>query len=121
VEVQAGDVVEKDQPLVVIESMKMETVIRSPQRGTIARVVHRQGVSHAPFPLALRTFDPVIIFVLLLLLSVCFVLGCFAIIWGLDPCRVLLLRRGSLMALTFTCVLGDPKERANKQASTEDR
>lgn len=51
VEVQAGDVVEKDQPLVVIESMKMETVIRSPQRGTIARVVHRQGVSHAPLPL----------------------------------------------------------------------
>ncbi|CAI7605490.1 unnamed protein product [Penicillium glandicola] len=43
VEVQAGDVVEKDQPLVVIESMKMETVIRSPQRGTIARVVHKTG------------------------------------------------------------------------------
>ncbi|KAJ5573932.1 Methylcrotonoyl-CoA carboxylase subunit alpha [Penicillium hispanicum] len=43
VEVQVGDVVEKDQPLVVIESMKMETVIRSPQRGTIARVVHQQG------------------------------------------------------------------------------
>ncbi|KAJ5853752.1 hypothetical protein N7534_006295 [Penicillium rubens] len=43
VEVQAGDVVEKDQPLVVIESMKMETVIRSPQRGTIARVVHKKG------------------------------------------------------------------------------
>ncbi|KAJ5251661.1 hypothetical protein N7489_002071 [Penicillium chrysogenum] len=42
VEVQAGDVVEKDQPLVVIESMKMETVIRSPQRGTIARVVHKR-------------------------------------------------------------------------------
>jgi 3-methylcrotonyl-CoA carboxylase alpha subunit len=51
VEVQAGQAVEKDQPLVVIESMKMETVIRSPQRGTIARVVHQQGVSHAPFPL----------------------------------------------------------------------
>ncbi|CAG8886857.1 unnamed protein product [Penicillium nalgiovense] len=51
VEVQAGDVVEKDQPLVVIESMKMETVIRSPQQGTIARVVHKKGVSHAPFPL----------------------------------------------------------------------
>ncbi|KAJ5099413.1 hypothetical protein N7532_006414 [Penicillium argentinense] len=49
VEVQAGDTVEKDQPLVVIESMKMETVIRSPQQGTIARVVHQQGVSHAPF------------------------------------------------------------------------
>ncbi|KAJ5518165.1 Biotin carboxylase C-terminal [Penicillium expansum] len=43
VEVQAGDVVEKDQPLVVIESMKMETVIRSPQQGTIARVVHKKG------------------------------------------------------------------------------
>ncbi|KAJ5947371.1 Methylcrotonoyl-CoA carboxylase subunit alpha [Penicillium verhagenii] len=43
VEVQAGDVVEKDQPLVVIESMKMETVIRSPHQGTIARVVHKQG------------------------------------------------------------------------------
>lgn len=45
VEVQAGDTVERDQPLVVIESMKMETVIRSPQRGTISRVVHQQGVS----------------------------------------------------------------------------
>ena len=44
VEVQAGDMVEKDQPLVVIESMKMETVIRSPQKGTIAKVVHKQGV-----------------------------------------------------------------------------
>ncbi|KAJ5183062.1 ATP-grasp fold subdomain 1 [Penicillium capsulatum] len=43
VEVQAGDEVEKDQPLVVIESMKMETVIRSPQKGKIARVVHKQG------------------------------------------------------------------------------
>lgn len=53
VEVQAGDVVEKDQPLVVIESMKMETVIRSPHQGTIARVVHQQGVSHmVPSPLS---------------------------------------------------------------------
>ncbi|KAF7589953.1 hypothetical protein BBP40_003492 [Aspergillus hancockii] len=43
VEVQAGDVVEKDQPLVVIESMKMETVIRSPQKGRISRVVHQKG------------------------------------------------------------------------------
>lgn len=50
VEVQAGDEVEKDQPLVVIESMKMETVIRSPLRGTIARVVHQKGVSHVPSP-----------------------------------------------------------------------
>ncbi|KAL3473934.1 carbamoyl-phosphate synthase L chain, ATP binding domain-containing protein [Aspergillus californicus] len=43
VEVQAGDMVEKDQPLVVIESMKMETVIRSPQKGRIAKVVHQKG------------------------------------------------------------------------------
>ncbi|KAJ5263485.1 hypothetical protein N7478_011090 [Penicillium angulare] len=43
VDVQAGDLVEKDQPLVVIESMKMETVIRSPQQGKIARIVHKEG------------------------------------------------------------------------------
>lgn len=49
VEVQAGDTVKQDQPLVVIESMKMETVIRSPQQGTISRVVHQQGVSPFPF------------------------------------------------------------------------
>ncbi|OJJ48371.1 hypothetical protein ASPZODRAFT_130379 [Penicilliopsis zonata CBS 506.65] len=42
-EVAAGDHVDKDQPLVVIESMKMETVIRSPQRGVIAKVVHGKG------------------------------------------------------------------------------
>ena len=45
VEVEEGDNVKKDQPLVVIESMKMETVIRSPQHGIISKVVHRQGVS----------------------------------------------------------------------------
>ena len=45
VEVKAGDHVRKDQVLVVIESMKMETVIRSPQDGVVSRVVHQQGVS----------------------------------------------------------------------------
>ena len=45
VEAKAGDRVQKDQALVVIESMKMETVIRSPQDGVISRVVHQQGVS----------------------------------------------------------------------------
>lgn len=45
VDVKAGDEVKKDQALVVIESMKMETTIRSPQDGIIARVVHKQGVS----------------------------------------------------------------------------
>ncbi|OXV11970.1 hypothetical protein Egran_00269 [Elaphomyces granulatus] len=43
VEVQEGDYVDKDQPLVVIESMKMETVIRSPHRGKISKVVHKKG------------------------------------------------------------------------------
>ncbi len=45
VQVAEGDIVKKDQPLVVIESMKMETVIRSPQDGVVSRVVHEQGVS----------------------------------------------------------------------------
>jgi 3-methylcrotonyl-CoA carboxylase alpha subunit len=45
VEVAEGDTVTKDQPLVVIESMKMETVIRSPHDGVIAKVVHKKGVS----------------------------------------------------------------------------
>ncbi|KAL8820571.1 MAG: hypothetical protein Q9191_007486 [Dirinaria sp. TL-2023a] len=43
VQVEPGEAVRKDQPLVVIESMKMETVIRSPQDGVVSRVVHRQG------------------------------------------------------------------------------
>lgn len=42
-EVQEGERVEKDQALVVIESMKMETVIRSPQKGVIAKLVHKEG------------------------------------------------------------------------------
>jgi 3-methylcrotonyl-CoA carboxylase alpha subunit len=45
VEVKEGDEVKKDQPLVVIESMKMETVIRSPIDGVVERVVHKAGVS----------------------------------------------------------------------------
>jgi 3-methylcrotonyl-CoA carboxylase alpha subunit len=46
VEVEEGVEVKKDQPLVVIESMKMETVIRSPQDGVVAKVIHKAGVSH---------------------------------------------------------------------------
>ena len=42
--VKASDRVQKDQVLAVIESMKMETVIRSPRDGVISRVVHEQGV-----------------------------------------------------------------------------
>lgn len=45
VEVEKGQQVRKEQVLVVIESMKMETSIRSPQNGVISKVVHREGVS----------------------------------------------------------------------------
>jgi 3-methylcrotonyl-CoA carboxylase alpha subunit len=43
VEVEVGQQVEKNQALVTIESMKMETVIRSPLDGKISRIVHRAG------------------------------------------------------------------------------
>ena len=45
VEIQEGQDVQKDQALLVIESMKMETVIRSPLNATVARIVHVEGVS----------------------------------------------------------------------------
>jgi 3-methylcrotonyl-CoA carboxylase alpha subunit len=45
VDVKEGDTVKKDQVLAIIESMKMETVIRSPSDGVISRVVHGPGVS----------------------------------------------------------------------------
>lgn len=44
VNVRPGDVVKKDQMLLVIESMKMETVIRSPgERLVVKRIVHGEG------------------------------------------------------------------------------
>ncbi|TLS21702.1 uncharacterized protein PpBr36_09648 [Pyricularia pennisetigena] len=43
VEVAEGDSVEKGTPLVVIESMKMETVIRSPQAGVVKKLAHKEG------------------------------------------------------------------------------
>lgn len=49
VDVKEGDIVKKDQVLAIIESMKMETVIRSPIDGTISRVVHGPGVSSSLF------------------------------------------------------------------------
>ncbi|KAI4864367.1 carbamoyl-phosphate synthase L chain, ATP binding domain-containing protein [Hypoxylon rubiginosum] len=42
-EVKEGDTVIRGAPLVVIESMKMETVIRSPQDGVIKRLAHKEG------------------------------------------------------------------------------
>ncbi|GAB7350114.1 hypothetical protein MBLNU459_g0779t1 [Dothideomycetes sp. NU459] len=43
VEVEEGAEVKQNQALVVIESMKMETVIRAPHDGRIAKVVHKAG------------------------------------------------------------------------------
>ncbi|KAK5136721.1 hypothetical protein LTR08_002374 [Meristemomyces frigidus] len=43
VEVRAGEWVRRHQALVVIESMKMETVVRSPVEGRVRRVVHGEG------------------------------------------------------------------------------
>jgi len=43
VHVQPGDTVHPDQPLLVIESMKMETLIRSPVHAVVKRVVHGAG------------------------------------------------------------------------------
>lgn len=42
-EVAEGETVEKGAPLVVIESMKMETVIRSPQNGIVKKLAHKEG------------------------------------------------------------------------------
>ncbi|POR38615.1 Methylcrotonoyl-CoA carboxylase subunit alpha, mitochondrial [Tolypocladium paradoxum] len=42
-EVEEGQEVKKGAPLVVIESMKMETVIRSPQDGVVKKLAHKEG------------------------------------------------------------------------------
>ncbi|KAG6038731.1 hypothetical protein E4U41_003782 [Claviceps citrina] len=42
-EVAVGQEVKKGAPLVVIESMKMETVIRSPQDGVVKKLAHKEG------------------------------------------------------------------------------
>ncbi|KAJ6443833.1 3-methylcrotonyl-CoA carboxylase subunit alpha [Purpureocillium lavendulum] len=42
-EVEEGQEVKKGTPLVVIESMKMETVIRSPQDGIVKKLAHKEG------------------------------------------------------------------------------
>jgi 3-methylcrotonyl-CoA carboxylase alpha subunit len=41
--VQAGDTVEKGQPLLAIEAMKMEHVIRAPRAGRVLKVAAAQG------------------------------------------------------------------------------
>ncbi|RYO83746.1 hypothetical protein DL766_003673 [Monosporascus sp. MC13-8B] len=58
-EVREGDEVVKGTPLVVIESMKMETVIRSPQNGVIKRLAHKEGDKYGIRRLRADT-DPVL-------------------------------------------------------------
>jgi 3-methylcrotonyl-CoA carboxylase alpha subunit len=41
--VEAGDRVEKDASLLILEAMKMEHTIRAPARGRIARILCRVG------------------------------------------------------------------------------
>ena len=41
--VAAGDAVEKDTALLILEAMKMEHTIRAPARGRIARILCRAG------------------------------------------------------------------------------
>ena len=41
--VEAGDVVESGQPLVILEAMKMEHTINSPSAGTVAEVMYAAG------------------------------------------------------------------------------
>jgi len=41
--VKAGDKVEKGQPLLAIEAMKMEHVIRAPRAGTVTKIAAAQG------------------------------------------------------------------------------
>jgi biotin carboxyl carrier protein len=43
VKVSVGDTVELNQPLLVLEAMKMETVIPSPQAGTVTAVMVKPG------------------------------------------------------------------------------
>ena len=43
--VHAGDVVEKDSPLLILEAMKMENVIKSPAAGTVKKIGAVKGVA----------------------------------------------------------------------------
>jgi biotin carboxyl carrier protein len=41
--VASGDSVEEEQPLVIIEAMKMEFTVRAPHSGTVAAVKYKEG------------------------------------------------------------------------------
>ena len=56
IEVKVGQQVSAGDTLVILESMKMETVIRSPQDGVIKRLAHKEGVSLVVLPSALAFY-----------------------------------------------------------------
>ena len=41
--ITAGDLVEKDQPLVIMEAMKMEHTIRAPNKGIVDAIFFKEG------------------------------------------------------------------------------
>jgi biotin carboxyl carrier protein len=43
--VQAGDTVEKDTPILILEAMKMENVIKSPTQAVVKKVHAIKGVA----------------------------------------------------------------------------
>lgn len=45
VRVSAGDVVKKGDPVIVLEAMKMENIIKSPTDGTISKISVKKGVA----------------------------------------------------------------------------
>lgn len=44
IRVKAGDKVEKGQPLIVLSTMKIETVVRSPDSGTVKKIEVKKGM-----------------------------------------------------------------------------
>jgi biotin carboxyl carrier protein len=45
IEVQPGQEVEKDTPLLILEAMKMENVIKSPGSGRVKSIPVQQGIA----------------------------------------------------------------------------
>ncbi|QDH77760.1 biotin/lipoyl-binding protein [Echinicola soli] len=45
INVQEGDIVKKDQPMVILEAMKMENIIKAPGDGTVRKILVATGQS----------------------------------------------------------------------------
>jgi acetyl-CoA carboxylase biotin carboxyl carrier protein len=57
VEVEAGDRVESEQVLVILESMKMEMPVEAPEAGTVSAILVKPGASVEEGEVLLR-LDP---------------------------------------------------------------